>query len=270
MQHRVAAESPGRGVFARLGLSFRNLGDVYDPEEEVGFGLPEALRDIHDACVAGSLPTLEVDMFDAMAVDMTAAVRERMKGDDLSPLTECDQAVILLYTCEFPAGDSLYTVPNKMLNIPDRTGVKPFVRYIWLLLRALVKCPVSPCRTVYRGIKNADLTSFYPRGHEFEWHQFSSCSCSVEVQQQFTGSVGLRTMFAIELTSSRGRDISAYSAHQQESEVLLPPNTKFRVSGIFYPGAGLNIVQLIEIPPTDPVVAFDDGLAPNSLPTWKT
>jgi surface protein len=255
------------GVFTRLGLLFRKFGDVYAAEGDVGFNLEDALQDIRDACDAGSLPDLEVDVFDIMVEDMIAHARRQMLRSDYDGrLTECEFVVILLYTCEFPDANSLYAVMNKKLNVPDRNFVKPFVKYIWLLLRALTKCPMSPVRMVYRGIKNADLTSYYPDGHEFEWHQFSSCSCSLAVQNVFTGQVGIRTLFTIELTSSRGRDVCVYSAVQREKEVLLPPNTKFRVTSTFDTGHGLKMIQVVEIPSTDPVVIFNDNFAASPLP----
>jgi hypothetical protein len=100
------------------------------------------------------------------------------------------------------------------------------------------------------------MTSHYPDNHEFEWHQISSCSTSLAVQNHFTGPVGTRTLFTIELTSNRGRDICAYSAIPREQEMLLPPNTKFRVKSTFAAGAGLNMIQVVEITATDPVVVF--------------
>lgn len=174
---------------------------------------------------------------------------------------------MILYTCEFPAGiDSLYAVLNRRLNKSDRKFVQPFVRFIWLILRALVKCPKSSRRKVYRGIRNVDLRSHHPKGHEFEWHQFASCSREIEVQSEFTGRDGLRTLFCIELTSCRGREISQYSAVVTESETLLPPNSKFKVDSTFDAGNGLIIIQLIEIPPTDPVALYRDDDIPVPAP----
>jgi hypothetical protein len=197
MENRVVVEAPVEGFFAPLGLLFRRFGDICAPEEEVGFDLQDALQDIRDACVAGLVPELELDVLNVMVDHIVVHVRNRRKRSDYDgQLTECDLLVILLYTCEFPDANSLYAVMNRKLNIPDRNIVKPFVKYIWLLLRALTKCPTSQYRMVYRGVRNVDLTSYYPDGHEFEWHQFSSCSCSLAVQNHFTGQSGVRTLFA--------------------------------------------------------------------------
>jgi hypothetical protein len=267
MENRVVVEAPVPGVFTPLGLLFRKFGDVYAPEDSMSFGLHEALQDIRDACAASNLPEMEVDVLDTLADHFTAHVRNQMRRDDCDGLlNECDRVVILLYTCEFPDTISLYDVLNKKLNIPDRNQVKPFVKYIWLLLRALVKCPSAPCKLVYRGVKNADLTSYYPDNHELEWHQFSSCSTSLAVQNRFTGPVGLRTLFTIELTSNRGRDICAYSAIPREQEVLLSPNTKFKVKSTFAAGAGLNMIHVVEIPATDPVIIFRETSLSSNLP----
>jgi hypothetical protein len=262
MEQRVEVERPVQGFFTRLGLLFRKFGDIRAPEKEVGFTLPDALNDIRNASVAGQLPEVDVYVWDAMVEDMMSyAARQVKRADYDGQLTESDLVAVLLYTCEFPDVTSFYVILNQKLNEPDRNHVKPFVRYIWMLLRALVKCPVSPCRLVYRGIKNSDLTPHYLKDQEFEWHQFSSCSCSIEVQNQFTGRVGVRTLFTIELTSSRGRDVSKYSALQREKEVLLPPNTKFRVTGSFDTGNGLKMIQVVEIPATDAIISFQESVA---------
>jgi hypothetical protein len=265
MEDRVVVELPVEGLFSPLGWMFRRFGPLYAPEVDVGFGLTEALQDIRDACVAGNLPELDLAALDVMVEDMHVPARNRRAGSAEGQLSECDLMVILLYTSEFPSADSLYAVVNKKLNIPNRNHVKPFVKYIWLLLRALAKCPSSQYRTVYRGSKNVDLTIHYPDNHEFEWHQFASCSCSLEVQKEFTGQEGVHTVFIVQLTSNRGRDISAYCAVQREPEVLLPPTTKFRVKSKFVSSDGLNMIEVVEIPSSGSVVMFIDGLVETSL-----
>jgi hypothetical protein len=259
MEERVVVETPVEGFYTRLGLLFSNFGDVYDPVESLGFGFEDAIQDIRDACVNGKVDELNMDEMNIMIKDLAAyAVAQLSRSDNDGRLSECELVVLLLYTVEFPNSPSLYKVLNTRLNNPNRKLMKPFLRYIWLLLRALVKCPVSPYRMVYRGINGVDLTSHYKNNHIFEWHQFSSCSCSLEVQEEFTGKVGIRTLFTIELISSRGRDISSKSAIPREHEVLLPPNTKFKVVSHFDAGNGLKMIQVVEIPATDPVVTFSD------------
>lgn len=51
----------------------------------------------------------------------------------------------------------------------------------------------------------------------------------------FLGPSGARVMFSIELTSGRGRLISAMSMVACEDEVLLPPNSRFVVVSVMGP-----------------------------------
>jgi hypothetical protein len=111
---------------------------------------------------------------------------------------------------------------------------------------------------VYRGVK-ADLSAQYPKDREVTWFQFSSCTCDIQVEQseQFCGSSGTRTLFSIELTTGRARIITKFSLVPSEAEVLLPPNSRFKVVSQFDAGNGLIIIQLKELPPKDPIIDFD-------------
>ena len=84
-------------------------------------------------------------------------------------------------------------------------------------------------------------------------HYISSLFCRLHILVEVLGNSaclgydGPRTMFAIEMTSGRGRVISALSMMDGEEEVLLPPNISFIVIGLLVPSAdGLVVVQLKE------------------------
>ena len=65
------------------------------------------------------------------------------------------------------------------------------------------------------------------------------------------------TLFSIELTTGRARVITKFSLFPSEAEVLLPPNSRFKVMGQLDTGNGLVIVQLKELPSRDPIINFD-------------
>jgi hypothetical protein len=148
---------------------------------------------------------------------------------------------------------------NTALRCASRDKCKPFVPYIWLLMHALRACPAYAKNVVFRGVK-ADLSGQYPKGREVTWFQFSSCTCDLSVEQkpQFCGSSGVRTLFTIELTSGRARQISQYSLVPSEAEVLLPPNCRFKVKGVLNSGGGLVQIHLEELPCLEPIVDFDE------------
>jgi hypothetical protein len=79
----------------------------------------------------------------------------------------------------------------------------------------------------------------------------------MEQSDQFCGSKGTRTLFSIELTTGRARVIAKFSLVPSEAEVLLPPNSRFKVLGQLDAGNGLVIVQLKELPSRDPIIDFD-------------
>ncbi len=158
-------------------------------------------------------------------------------------LTVAGIAAINLYTGAFvpPQIDSIL---NTALRDANREKCKPFVPYIWLLLHALRDYPLYAKKVVFRGVK-ADLSALYPKDRDVTWFQFSSgtCDLSVEQSEQLCGSAGVRTLFTIELTTGRARLVTQYSLVPSEAEVLLPPNTRFKVKGVFDAGNGLIQIQ---------------------------
>ena len=161
-------------------------------------------------------------------------------------LTVDESASIKLYTMEsYPPEKRLYIVLNETLRKEDRRSLKPWLSYLRLILTALSRLP-SSTRTVYRGVKG-DLRNEYKTGERLIWWSFSSCTSSIAVLQddQFLGTEGVRTMFAIECTT--GKDISRHSYYQDELEILLIPARQFEVIGCLEPADNLHIIQLKEI-----------------------
>ena len=174
-----------------------------------------------------------------------------------SKLTVTGIAAINLYTGAFvpPQIDSIL---NTALRDANREKCKPFVPYICLLLHALRDCPLYAKKVVFRGVK-ADLSALYPKDRDVTWFQFSSgtCDLSVEQSEQLCGSAGVRTLFTIELTTGRARLVTQYSLVPSEAEVLLPPNSRFKVKGVFDAGNGFIQIQLEELPCLEPILDFD-------------
>jgi hypothetical protein len=116
-----------------------------------------------------------VEVFDIMVEDVVRYARCQVNRKNYDGrLSVCGHPIV---NERVPDTSSLYDVMNRKLNNPNRNEVKFFVRFIWLLLGAMAKCPASSCRTVYRGIKYKDMTPHFPNHREFVGNQFSSCSC---------------------------------------------------------------------------------------------
>jgi hypothetical protein len=164
-------------------------------------------------------------------------------------LTIDESAAIQLYTMEAaPLDCCIYYRLNKTLRTANRRELDPWFPYLKLLMTALYKLP-SVRRTVWRGIKDVDLSNEYEEGKHYTWWNFSSCTEMLTVMQtsQFLGTEGLRTLFAIECEN--GKEIKDHSYVRKESEILLPPATYIEVLGKISPAPGLHIIHVREAKP---------------------
>jgi len=160
-----------------------------------------------------------------------------------------ESAAIQLYTMEvLPLDRCLYYILNKTLRSANRRDLKPWFQYLKLLMTALWKLP-SIRGTVWRGIKDVDLSKEYQEGQCYTWWNLSSCTETLTVMQtpQFLGTDGLRTLFSIDCLN--GKEIKEYSYVRAENEILLPPATYFKVLGKVNPAVDLHIIHVQQIPP---------------------
>ncbi|CAF0841614.1 unnamed protein product [Rotaria sordida] len=137
---------------------------------------------------------------------------------------------------------------NRTLRLADRTKLQPWFKYLKLFLTAFYKLPRSEHSLVWRGVRE-DLSGLYPKGKEFAWWAFSSCTAAISVLESpnYLGKSGTRTMFSIQTNS--GKHIRAHSYFENEDEILLPPGIYLKVIDSLNPAEGLHIIQLREIPP---------------------
>jgi hypothetical protein len=225
--------------------------------------LANSLKPVIAAVESGQITDLNLQEL-RMAIDRChrngVDTKRFREGSNPSRLTVAGIASINLYTGEF-GSPAFYSVLNSNLREAKREQCRPFVPYIWLLMHALRDCPQYDKRLVFRGVLGVNLSSQYPKFREVTWYQFSSCTCDLSVEQkdEFCGNKGIRTLFAIELTTGRGRIIDQYSLEPSEAEVLLPPNSRFRVKGLLNAGNGLTQIQLEELPCLEPILDFGDA-----------
>lgn len=163
-------------------------------------------------------------------------------------LTEDESGAIRLYTMEWDPtpGEqrvSLYSHLNRTLKEVDRGKLRPWFRYLKLLLTALAKIPSSSQQTVWRGVKK-DQSADYPPGAHVTWWGFSSCTKSLNVLESdlYLGKTGTRTLFSVEVFN--GRAIRSHSHFTSEDEILLLPASYFEVRSRLNPAPGLFIIHL--------------------------
>jgi hypothetical protein len=159
---------------------------------------------------------------------------------------------------------------------------------VWLMLHALAECPTLP--TAYTHVyryTNAHMEDAYTVGSVHVWRQFASCvdTCDIQTHTPSPGTSPISTVFRIELTTTRCRDISQFTLdnlgniHKQTNtqadpytprEVVFPPNTRFKVintqrlTHTSSDSAGdaascvYTLIDLVELWPTDPIYRFGE------------
>jgi len=113
-------------------------------------------------------------------------------------------------------------------------------------MRGLKKLP-SETGTVYRGwdLQLTQKTERYHVGNSVIWPAFTSTSTSVNLISYFANIRG--TWASMDIVE--GKDISKLSIYPQESELLLLPNSEFRVEEILGPSTKRLVIEFSKLPP---------------------
>jgi hypothetical protein len=176
-------------------------------------------------------------------LDLMVDTAKRNSKKPSDGLNSNESAAIHLYTMQWEEPNvSLYTMLNSTLRSERREPLRPWFRYLKLILTALYKLP-SLKTTVWRGVRG-NLSDQYDEDQI--WWGFSSCTESVDVMERFVGKSGVRTLFNIECIN--GKAIQGHSFYKKESEILLLPGTYLRVVGKWSPAKDLYIIHLRETP----------------------
>jgi hypothetical protein len=166
-------------------------------------------------------------------------------------LTIDESAAIRLYTMEWDGPHrSLYSMLNRTLKKADRQELRPYFKYMKLLLTALVKLPCVPQTTVWRGVTK-DVSAEFSPGTQVTWWAFSSCTNELTVLESnmYLGTSGNRTLFSVETIN--GRIVRAHSHFQTEDEILLLPGTHMVVQSQFSPANDLHVIHMKQVKPDE-------------------
>jgi hypothetical protein len=135
---------------------------------------------------------------------------------------------------------------NRALKNQDRQQLRPYFKYMKLLLTALAKLPCVPPLTIWRGVpKNSSVQ--FPPNTPVTWWAFSSCTTALTVLENNTylSNSGNRTLFSVEAIN--GRTVHAHSHFDTENEILLLPGTKMIVQSQFSPAPDLHVIHLKQV-----------------------
>ena len=166
-------------------------------------------------------------------------------------LTVDESAAIRLYTIEWEKPHrSLYSMLNRALKSNNRENLRPYFKYLKLLLTALVKIPCAPPSTIWRGVTK-NVSAKFPLGTSVTWWSFSSCTTELTALDNniYLRNTGERTLFSVEAIN--GRVIRDHSHLMTEDEILLLPGTHMIVQSLLSPAPELYIIHLKQIVPEE-------------------
>ncbi|CAF1474559.1 unnamed protein product [Rotaria sordida] len=166
-------------------------------------------------------------------------------------LTVDESAAIRLYTIQWEEPhQSLHSMLNDVLRTGNRENLRPYFKYLKLLLTALVKLPCLPPSTIWRGVKK-NLSAEYLSGTVVTWWAFSTGTTALTVLENnmYLGSSGERTLFSVETIN--GRSISAHSHYDNQEEVMLLPGTRMTVKMQMNPSLDLYSIHLVQVIPDE-------------------
>jgi len=173
-------------------------------------------------------------------------VENKLQGIDFTTdnLTKDEAIALLYYTMDGPlhlqVQSSVYTCLSQILVSRGEVTQKidNWKHYIYLLLQGAFKLPLYN-RKVFRGIK-CSLSDIYQVNNLVIWITVSSTSEIIDVATKFS-SLNSGTMMHI--FADEGRQLSKYSFFPEEKEVLILPNTEFRVAERCIPERRAELVQ---------------------------
>lgn len=170
-------------------------------------------------------------------VEHYVSLAKRDCNRNSSILTWDESAAIYLYSMPM----TFFSRLNEFLRAKNRDVLNPWFAFLKLFLTALEKLPA--CELIaWRGVAG-DVRSEFVNNDVQIWWSVNSCSKAVDVVEIYLGDTG--TVFAINATN--GKDITAFSAFQEEQEVIIMPGSRLHVkSGSFSFKNSLFIVHLEE------------------------
>jgi len=167
-------------------------------------------------------------------------------------MTESEFLSLYFYTLEWsnPSLNTYQKLNSDLVN-SDRQSARKWKFYLHYLFGALRKIPKwSLPQDLYRGVPLNLLKEYpdkYAMGKKIIWYSCTSTTTNLSQIMKFLPQSKGRTVFTINGAFS-GRSIATFSAIPTESEVLLPPGTRFEVVGIAKLDESTTLIQLKQIP----------------------
>lgn len=219
--------------FGDIDSSFKRLPPVYGYHSEKLVSLEQALEPI--TALIDELPRY------------IKVAKQYCHFPSEHGLSKDQSASVYIYTMEW-GETTLYRMLNAALRSEDRQALKIWFPYLKLFDTALDRLPTYK-GVLWRGV-SLDIGKDFAKNQLITWWSVNSCTLSVDVIKGFLGNKKNCTLFLIE--SNNGKEVSGYTAYDNEDEVILRMGTQFRVkaNGLNHPD-GSHVVHLVQIDDSD-------------------
>lgn len=178
-----------------------------------------------------------------------------------SDVLDADQsAALYLYTMQVN-DKSFSRLLNRTLRSENNNDLnKYWLNYIQLILSALKKLPAVKGH-VYQGT-TYNIKEKYPKGEIITWHGITSCT---QIPDNIVNPMLGKNLTLLNLKILSGKDISAYSCNNYETEIVLLPGTRLRVMDVKKnTDLGIDEIHLEEV--NDQILQLD---AVRNVPTQR-
>lgn len=164
--------------------------------------------------------------------------KTRTRASTSSVLNEDQSAALYLYTMQID-DNSFSRLLNRALRSENNNELKKYwLNYLQLLLSAFNKLFTAK-GYVYQGT-STNIKEKYPKGKIITWHGITSCT---RMPDKIVNAMWGENLTLLNLKVHNGKDISAYSCSNNETEIVLLPGTRLRVMDV-KKNIDLNIDQI--------------------------
>jgi serine/threonine protein kinase len=194
---------------------------------------------LRECCCIGFNGNVPDDMLDAMVAAVEAFVSQNANIRQLISqvgLTELEAQCIAMYTYSNHPGASysqkLYAEYNRAFYLRDAEAVERWYNFSHFFLSGLAKIPGQEC-VVYRGLDKplTHISSHYIPGAHVCWNSLSSTTTDREGTMRSFGNAASGSIAGtfVEIRALNAKNINVLSLVPSEKELVLLPNSVFRV-----------------------------------------
>lgn len=226
-------------------------------EKDPDYDFAAVSADLIGGVKTGRIETLKLDYLHGCLenVRRRGIIEEREKR---GMFTAAELSCIFLLTEPLADGETVYNILNTALRVPRREGLSGFLRFMYLLMHGLKKCPRFEGPELFHGALE-DASQKFEQEKQIVLHQFLTWTSNRDelIRHLQEENSEFRTFFTLSLRTGRARSLHQFG-HFLDHEYVIPPSLKVLVKRVHFED-GITYVYLEEIPSDDYIVNFECG-----------